>query len=95
LVGLQVNDAHELALVNRVATVTADPDAPPPLSGTVVAQHPIAGTQVLPGDTVTIWIDDDDDGNGDDGNGDDGGGGSAPTPTGPPPLDPAGTKPGS
>lgn len=81
LVGLDIADAHELALTARVAVVGEDPDVPLPLSGVVTAQQPGAGTQVLPGDPVMIEV-----------VGGGGGGGSARVPPGPRPLDPAGVK---
>jgi beta-lactam-binding protein with PASTA domain len=87
MVGLDVIDAQALALAARIVTVTEDPDTPPPQHGTVIAQRPTAGTQVLPGDPVMIWVDESDDDGG-------GGGGSAPRPVDPNPLEPAGTKPG-
>ena len=88
MVGLDVADAQALALTARVAPVTEDPDTPPPLSGTVIAQRPTAGTQVLPGDPVTIWVEE----KGDDGGR--GGGGGTRRPVPPTPLQPVGTKPG-
>jgi len=91
-VGLEVERAHELALSARVAIVGPDPDQSLPVTGRVVAQRPQAGTQVLPGDAVTVWVQaepDEDDGGGDDGGG---GGGSARDPDRPRPLDPAGVK---
>jgi PASTA domain len=91
LVGLDVADAQALAIAARVVTVSDDPDMPPRLTGTVVAQKPRAGTQVHPGDTVTIWVED---GGGDDGGGGGGGGGGSPLPDSPLPLTPSGTKPG-
>ena len=81
MVGLDIIDAQAVALAARVVTVTEDPNTPPPLSGTVIAQRPTAGTQVLPGDTVTIWVKD-------------GGGGFGPKPLDPNPLQPARIKPG-
>jgi len=81
LVGLQVGDAHALALDSRVVTVNEDPDTPPPLSGTVAAQYPLGGTRVRPGDAVQIRVE----------HGGGGGGGSR-TPDVPDPLDPAGGK---
>lgn len=83
LVGLDIADAHELALAARVAVVSEDPDVSLPLSGVVSAQQPGAGTQVLPGDPVTVRVVD---------GGGGGGGGSARVPPGPRPLDPAGVK---
>lgn len=85
LVGLAVLDAHALALESRVVTMSGDPDTPPPTSGVVVAQDPLGGTPVRPGDAITIWVEDSGGGGG-------GGGGSAVDPLGPPPLDPAGGK---
>jgi beta-lactam-binding protein with PASTA domain len=82
LVGLDIADAHELALTARVAVVGEDPDVPLPLSGVVTAQEPGAGTQVYPGDPVMIRVID----------GGGGGGGSARIPPGPRPRDPAGVK---
>lgn len=81
LIGLEVTDAHALALDARVVTVNDDPDTPPPLAGTVVAQHPQAGTQVRPGDAIQILVEAD---------GGDGGLGVA---EGPGPLDTAGGRP--
>jgi hypothetical protein len=91
LVGLDVVDAQALAVAARVVTTTDDPDTPPRLTGTVVAQKPMAGTQVHPGDTVTIWVEDT--GGGDEGGGGGGGGGGTPRPHPPKPLTPMGSKP--
>ncbi|OZM77245.1 PASTA domain-containing protein [Pseudonocardia sp. MH-G8] len=79
MIGLDIVDAQALALAARVVTVTEDPDLPPPLSGVVVDQQPAAGTQVFPGEPVTIWVEEKG-----------GGGGSAPLDPGP--LQPAGTR---
>lgn len=81
MVGLDIVDAQAVALAARIVTVSEDPDTPPPLSGVVIDQHPTAGTQVLPGDPVTIWV------------GKKGGGGSATRPLDPEPLQPTGTRP--
>lgn len=89
-VGLEVAQAHELALSARVAVVGSDPDRPLPSTGIITAQRPRAGTQVLPGDAVTVWIRPEPDDGDDDGDG--GGGGSARDPDRPRPLDPAGVK---
>lgn len=96
LIGLEVGNAHALALTARVALTSPNSDFALPLGGTVSAQRPTAGTQVLPGDPVTIWVridpddgPDDDDGGGGSGGG---GGGSVPDPDGPRPRDPAGVK---
>lgn len=86
LVGLDAADAHELALTAGVAIVGPSPNRSTPTYGTVVAQKPTAGTQVQPGDPVTVWIDTGGDGGGG------GGGGSAPRPYQPLPRDPAGVK---
>jgi len=80
LVGLPVLDAHALALEARVVTVDGDPDTPPTTSGTVVAQAPLGGTPVRPGDAITIWVED---------SGGGGGGGSHLLDR-PPELDPTG-----
>jgi hypothetical protein len=68
-------------LAARLVAVDPEPDTPPTLSGTVVAQQPRPGERIPAGDTVTIWIE-----------GDDGGGGGKPQPDTPSPLDPAGVK---
>lgn len=80
LVGLPVVDAHALALEARVVTVSGDPDTPPALAGMVVAQDPLGGTQVRPGDAITIWVEAG------------GGGGGSRVADDPTPLDPAGGK---
>jgi beta-lactam-binding protein with PASTA domain len=85
LVGLEVSDAHELAFEARVVVVTADPDEPLPLRGTVVAQTPSAGTRVAPAHPVAIAVDT--------GGGGGGGGGGRRLSTPPPgPRDPSGSK---
>jgi len=81
LVGLEVVDAHALALDARVVTVSGDPDTPPALSGVVVAQDPLGGFSVRPGDAITIWVENSG-----------GGGGGTRVPDDPAPLDPAGGK---
>ncbi|MGD9527543.1 PASTA domain-containing protein [Pseudonocardia sp.] len=83
LVGLGVIEAHALALDARVVTVSGDPDTPPPMSGVVVAQQPLGGTPVSPGDPITIWVED---------TGGGGGGGGTSVPTEPVPVDPSGGK---
>ncbi|GEL17109.1 hypothetical protein PA7_09460 [Pseudonocardia asaccharolytica DSM 44247 = NBRC 16224] len=93
LVGLDVREAHQLSLDAGVIAVNPDPDTPPARHGAVVAQRPTAGTQVNPGDPVTIWVDagpEQDDTDGDDG----GGGGGRWWRLGPRPRPPkpAGTK---
>jgi beta-lactam-binding protein with PASTA domain len=85
LVGLDVSDAHELAFEARVVVVTADPDEPLPVTGTVIAQTPSAGTRVPPAAPVAIAVDK--------GGGGGGGGGGRRLTTPPPgPRDPFGTK---
>ena len=59
LVGLPAAQAHELAITARVVAVDPDPDTPPTVEGTVVAQRPDAGTRVPAGDPVTVWIESD------------------------------------
>ncbi len=83
LVGLDAAEAHEIAIAARVVAVDPDPDSPPTLSGTVVAQQPEAGDRIPAGDPVTIWIDNADGG---------GGGGGSAQPDSPLPKDPAGVK---
>lgn len=84
LVGLAAAEAHALALEARVVTVSGDPDTPPPMSGVVVAQAPLGGTPVRPGDAITIWVEDSGGGGG--------GGGGTPVPDEPLPVDPSGGK---
>jgi hypothetical protein len=43
LVGLDIGDAHDLALGAGVVVVSADPVDPLPATGTVTAQTPLAG----------------------------------------------------
>lgn len=83
LVGLEVLEAHALALDARVVTMSGDPDTPPPISGVVVAQKPLGGTPVTPGDPIMIWVEE---------SGGGGGGGGSPVPDGPVPVDPSGGK---
>jgi beta-lactam-binding protein with PASTA domain len=83
LVGLDAAQAHEVAMAARIVAVDPDPDSPPTLSGTVVAQQPEAGERIPAGDTVTIWIEGADGG---------GGGGGSSQPDSPLPKDPAGIK---
>ena len=83
LIGLAVLDAHALALDSRVVTVSGDPDTPPATTGVVVAQNPLGGTPVRPGDPITIWVE---------GDGGGGGGGGSAQDDGPKPLDPTGGK---
>lgn len=85
LVGLDVSEAHERAFAARVVAVTADPAAPLPASGIVVAQAPGAGMRVAPAAPVAIAVEPDPGGGG-------GGGGKRVTPPPPGPLHPAGTK---
>lgn len=83
LVGLDAAEAHEVAMAARVVAVDPEPDTPPTLSGTVVAQQPEPGARIPAGDPVTIWPDNADGG---------GGGGGMPQPDSPLPKDPAGVK---
>jgi hypothetical protein len=96
LVGLNVSDAHALAMSAGVAVVGEDPDATLPTTGVVIDQHPLAGIRVPAGDPVTVRLRADPGGgdgdDGDDGGGGGGGGGSAPVPDPPRPLDAAGAK---
>lgn len=84
LVGLEVSDAHELAFEARVVVVSADPDVPLPVAGTVVAQAPSAGTRVAPAHPVVVAVDT--------GGGGGGGGGRKLTTPPPGPRDPSGSK---
>jgi beta-lactam-binding protein with PASTA domain len=84
LVGLDVGAAHELAFEARVVVVAADPDEPLPVTGTVIAQSPIAGTRVAPAHPVAIAVET--------GGGGGGGGGRRLTTPPPGPRDPSGTK---
>jgi hypothetical protein len=82
LVGLQVSEAHELAFEARVVVVAADPDEPLPVTGTVIAQAPGAGTRVAPAHPVAIAVE----------TGGGGGGGRRLTTPPPGPRDPSGSK---
>jgi beta-lactam-binding protein with PASTA domain len=84
LVGLDAAQAHEVAMEARVVAVDPEPDTPPTLSGTVVAQRPEPGERIPAGDAVTVWIEDQGGGGG--------GGGGLQLPDSPPPKDPAGVK---
>jgi beta-lactam-binding protein with PASTA domain len=84
LVGLELSDAHELAFEARVVLVAADPDEPLPLTGTVVAQAPRAGTRVAPAHAVAIAVET--------AGGGGGGGGRRLTTPPPGPRDPSGSK---
>ena len=55
LVGLDLADAHELAMTAGVVLVSADPDGMP-TTGVVSAQDPMAGTQVDPADSVAVLV---------------------------------------
>ncbi|WP_219417042.1 PASTA domain-containing protein [Pseudonocardia nigra] len=91
LVGLDVAQAHELAMSARVAVVGPDPDITLPLDGVVTGQQPLAGIEIPAGDPVTVWVETRGNDGGDDGGGG-GGGGSARDPDRPRPLDPSGVK---
>ncbi|WP_300011621.1 PASTA domain-containing protein [Pseudonocardia sp.] len=84
LVGLEISDAHTLAVDARVVLVDPDPGLQLPVTGVVTAQRPPAGTQVEPGDTVAVHV-----GFGTD---DPGGGGGSPAPVGPAPQDPGASR---
>lgn len=78
LVGLPIGDAHTLATEVGVVVVSADPDDPLPVSGTVTAQQPLGGISVPVASSVQVLVERD-------------GGGGSPVPVPPPdPLDPAG-----
>lgn len=81
LVGLPAAEAHEVAIAARLVAVDPDPDTPPTVEGTVVAQQPEAGTRVPAGEAVTVWIED---------GGRGGGGGNMPRVEPDKPLDGAG-----
>ena len=81
LVGLEIGEAHALALSARVVVASADPVDPLPTTGVVSAQQPLAGIAVPPATTVSVLVDTDGGG----------GGGSSGAPVPPAPLDPAGT----
>ena len=81
LVGLDAVSARELAAVAGVILVSgAAADTQLPVSGVVIAQQPMAGTQIAPGDSVEVLIEDAN-----------GGGGTRPS-NDPLPRDPAGMK---
>lgn len=84
LVGLPAAEAHEVAMSARVVAVDPDPDTPPTVSGTVVAQRPEPGVRVPAGEAVTIWVETDGGGGGG------GGGGNMPRVQPDKPLDGAG-----
>ena len=59
LVGLDAASARELAAVAGVILVSgAAADTRLPVSGVVIAQQPMAGTQIAPGDSVEVLIED-------------------------------------
>ena len=78
LVGLDMTDATRLAFA---AGVELDPIMGPARTGEVTGQQPLAGTQVEPGSTVQITVDES--------KGGDGGAALVPPPT---PLDPSGAR---
>ena len=81
LVGLDAVSARELAAVAGVVLVSgAADDTRLPVSGVVIAQQPMAGTQLAPGGSVEVLIEDAD------------GGGGAWLSNDPLPRDPAGMK---
>jgi hypothetical protein len=77
--------AHDTALDAQLLAVDQDPSHSPTVAGVVEAQEPVAGSEVVPGHRVRIWVKTNP---GNDG----GGGGGLPVPSGPTPLTPAGTK---
>lgn len=81
LVGLEIGEAHALALSARVVVVSADPVDPLPATGVVSAQQPLAGIAVPAATAVEVLVE----------SGGGGGGGSVGAPVPPSPLDPAGT----
>jgi beta-lactam-binding protein with PASTA domain len=85
LVGLAAAAAHDVALDAQLLAVDQDPSHSATVAGIVAAQEPVAGSQVIPGHRVRIWVDTNPGENGD-------GGGGLPVPSGPTPLTPAGTK---
>jgi len=57
VVGLEWDTARRVLSSARLAAVGADPDAPPPLPGSVVVdQKPAAGESVPAGSAVTLWL---------------------------------------
>lgn len=84
LVGLAAAVAHDTALDAQLLAVDQDSSHSPTVAGVVEAQEPAAGSQVVPGHRVRIWVKTHP---GEDGGG---GGGGLPTPGGPTPLTPAG-----
>ncbi len=56
LVGLEIGDAHELAMGAGVVVVSADPLDPLPTAGTVTAQAPLAGFGVPPASPVPVLV---------------------------------------
>jgi beta-lactam-binding protein with PASTA domain len=64
LVGLGVQDAHALARTAEVVVVSAEPDGDLPVTGTVSAQQPGAGTRVEPATPVAVLVEQDDPGGG-------------------------------
>lgn len=83
-VGLDIGDAHRLALDARVVLSDPDPALALPTRGIVTAQRPMAGTRVPPGEVVVVHVGVDPDGPG--------GGSATPEPVGPVPQPPAGTR---
>jgi beta-lactam-binding protein with PASTA domain len=79
LVGLEVGDAHDLAMGAGVVVVSADPVEPLPATGTVTAQTPLAGLTVPPASPVSVLVERR------------GRGGGTPVPTPPLPVDAVGT----
>lgn len=56
LVGLDVQDAHELAFTARVVVVSGEPEGELPTTGTVIAQQPVAGTRTAPAASVEVLV---------------------------------------
>jgi beta-lactam-binding protein with PASTA domain len=84
LVGLAAAVAHDAALDAHLLAVDQDPSHSPTVAGVVEAQEPVAGSQVVPGHRVRIWVKTNP--------GEDGGGGGLAAPSGPTPLTPSGAK---
>lgn len=93
LVGLDVADAHQMALHAGLLAVGPDLDTPPPIAGVVIRQDPQAGRQIPAASAVTIWVRSDPPDDTDDDQGGGGGGGGMPDPTDPARVTPAGSKP--